>query len=1562
MSSTPIKKEQQKFEQSVEDLLQVIDHNISSASLNEHHGSSSFNSQDNEEDDISPIKPLNLKQQVQQQGQSISSVLSDVKEETDTLEEKVMEDIPRAPSFDELDFNTRINRTSSLSRLSGPRQMSNSALRRTFSNRSSPNKSPNKSQAYSDSADNSPSKKSVCFEESAPKILEYDELTSDDSDESGAQDKFESKWQANLSNHPLPPPPPPKHIISTPSPQKETSIGSDESRDINLTKEDLKAHSMSLEQKLDLVLNNDGLSERVQHDETFNGSGSPSKTRLTKEEEEILYSIKNKDQIAKDEALSLANSLFEEDMRNTDNTSSILKLNPVLKRRGSASSLKDEERDLDTRIVSISQSAITLEDGMKHIHPNLVDQSTDDLVSQTSDSFQSATEIIEDSSLESLIVRHSAIASKDSTNSVSTLTEKVSRSGSVHNDLVFRGLKIEELPQDEAVELSKIVVQGPTDINEEQPPSGVDVSTEDGPNESVGSNFKLEPPISLAAIAADERDTSLTDELRGSDAFNEALELQSTNSYDVLSVNDTEPAQDNEEVVEGYRSLSPKKKQVEPFLRDENISPRIEFPTISVKKKDESLEASQHPDILLVKNFEPQESEIPLTPVISQHVDTHIPFEEEVLDETSEPQEQLPSVFEEQHHGSLVESEPEIALDEELHFDKTHVKAEDSYQSLNPSPAKEPSVKVGLPSFNSLLFHDKEPVDSDDGLTRPVDYISIWHSQPIPKSTNPQYSVRAGRSSPPKKIKKLLAKGLKDGYSEEDESTIDEPFIKKEHLSEIPKDLLTKKDSFLTKSVSRSSYINLDTSSRSSGMFQTLSASRRSSGVFQPQSVSKRSSYIKLESEFTNVEPEIKRETLYLDDNEAENDYLSKIDLPDIANTSDFGNAFAGWDLSRTETNAGDQSSAKPTNFNDNNIKSIWGSNDPSVPVSNTAVNHGKLQSMIESNSNGDTVFKSQKITSEVIIGNGQDLGVDIEFEQDSQLDIFNDHDASMEKSKGSLKTSREKLQEKQNTFRLVSGSKTGPIKSDLPMNIEHVDQSNLKNLQTRKISGYSQASEFDLIYEFDRLVQLQDHTYAVHEQQEVIVANSKPAGNSGQDNDRILDESELNMPLVPPQDVTSYEKESQIRASNREAVRGIRSPLTSVNESNLNSNLIPQSKEVRVVSPVGPRSYNRIISQANSDNENIDVGNDLNVKKRVVSEIRPVKSQQSFAPELPVNDKGRLYVHVNSLKSVQLDDIKGHKATFKLYLDNGKHKISTPKYELDSTVEINKEFEMAVENDITDLFLTLKIKYTKPENELVEIEEKIPINNPNMLSRLIGIKQKYKREKRFISRKREFDVWDNQFANDGSFGKNKIAFNVEDNDITSQTKNYTIELFNEWTTRKQSGKNYKLAPYQVCKLDVVMMYIPRTSPLESLPPSIKVANIICDHLVEQRTIQYEGFLYQEGGDCQLWKRRFFKVDGTKLIAHNENTKKPRAQINLLKVIDIIHSGNKRPRNSRNITEEILMSDTFKLAFKNGEIITFNAETKESKDKWIQVLEKVVGMNKFHQPWSRGLLEKSKSQ
>jgi hypothetical protein len=98
------------------------------------------------------------------------------------------------------------------------------------------------------------------------------------------------------------------------------------------------------------------------------------------------------------------------------------------------------------------------------------------------------------------------------------------------------------------------------------------------------------------------------------------------------------------------------------------------------------------------------------------------------------------------------------------------------------------------------------------------------------------------------------------------------------------------------------------------------------------------------------------------------------------------------------------------------------------------------------------------------------------------------------------------------------------------------------------------------------------------------------------------------------------------------------------------------------------------------------------------------------------------------------------------------------------------------------------------------------------------------------------------------------------------------------------------------------------------------------------------------------------------LIAHNENTKKPRAQINLLKVIDIIHSGNKRPRNSRNITEEILMSDTFKLAFKNGEIITFNAETKESKDKWIQVLEKVVGMNKFHQPWSRGLLEKSKSQ
>lgn len=346
-SQPMIKKEYQNH--SVDDLLHAIDKNISSTSFHNENSflntsntnSNSFNSEAS--NDPSPIKPLNWKQQQQENHQSLNNLLGELPNLKTPLKENVMQDIPRAPSFDELEFNTKVNRTSSLSRLSGPRQLSSSSICRTFSNKL-PNSHSNKSLGGPSTRDNSPSKKSVCFENSPPKIMEYDELTPEHSDESFDEDRkdsnpFESNWNANVkpSLHALPPLPP-KHTISSSisSPTKETSIGSvDGSFEDELTHEELQKDksSLTLEKRLDLVLGSNEVSERVQNDEMTKGSSSPQRS-LTKKEEDLIYNIKSKEEIEREQSLRDAADLFEVDLRNNDKESNDLSLAPQLKRKG----------------------------------------------------------------------------------------------------------------------------------------------------------------------------------------------------------------------------------------------------------------------------------------------------------------------------------------------------------------------------------------------------------------------------------------------------------------------------------------------------------------------------------------------------------------------------------------------------------------------------------------------------------------------------------------------------------------------------------------------------------------------------------------------------------------------------------------------------------------------------------------------------------------------------------------------------------------------------------------------------------------------------------------------------------------------------------------------------------------------------------------------------------------------------------------------------------------------------------------------------------------------------
>lgn len=107
----------------------------------------------------------------------------------------------------------------------------------------------------------------------------------------------------------------------------------------------------------------------------------------------------------------------------------------------------------------------------------------------------------------------------------------------------------------------------------------------------------------------------------------------------------------------------------------------------------------------------------------------------------------------------------------------------------------------------------------------------------------------------------------------------------------------------------------------------------------------------------------------------------------------------------------------------------------------------------------------------------------------------------------------------------------------------------------------------------------------------------------------------------------------------------------------------------------------------------------------------------------------------------------------------------------------------------------------------------------------------------------------------------------------------------------------------------------------------------------------------------QYWRRRYFKLVGTKLTAYHEATRQPRATINLANAKRLIDDrraltekettgrGGRRRRSAFAEDEEgyMFVEEGFRMRFNNGELIDFYADTAADKEGWMKVLTEVVG-------------------
>lgn len=136
----------------------------------------------------------------------------------------------------------------------------------------------------------------------------------------------------------------------------------------------------------------------------------------------------------------------------------------------------------------------------------------------------------------------------------------------------------------------------------------------------------------------------------------------------------------------------------------------------------------------------------------------------------------------------------------------------------------------------------------------------------------------------------------------------------------------------------------------------------------------------------------------------------------------------------------------------------------------------------------------------------------------------------------------------------------------------------------------------------------------------------------------------------------------------------------------------------------------------------------------------------------------------------------------------------------------------------------------------------------------------------------------------------------------------------------------------------------------------------------------------QTDGVQKFWRRRFFKLQGSKLTAFHETTRQPRATINLSKAAKLIDDrssliqketttkGGGRRKSAFAEEEEgyMFVEEGFRIRFGNGEVIDFYADSATDKDSWMRVLSESVGKGSSGgsgqaKPWTEVVFRRERS-
>ncbi|KAJ6263211.1 hypothetical protein Dda_1772 [Drechslerella dactyloides] len=406
---------------------------------------------------------------------------------------------------------------------------------------------------------------------------------------------------------------------------------------------------------------------------------------------------------------------------------------------------------------------------------------------------------------------------------------------------------------------------------------------------------------------------------------------------------------------------------------------------------------------------------------------------------------------------------------------------------------------------------------------------------------------------------------------------------------------------------------------------------------------------------------------------------------------------------------------------------------------------------------------------------------------------------------------------------------------------------------------------------------------------------------------------------------------------------------------------------------------------------------------------VAPAVSTEQVAPENNSMagdgaERGRLFVKVVAVKDLHLPLPPNESTYFCMTLDNGLHCVTTSWLELGKNAPIGQEFELIVLDDL-EFQLTLQTKIAPPPTpaalpEVPITPQQSPPKPKSKFGNLFSSPKKRREQERLLHQQhlqrqqaaaaaaaqrqaRPPSAWDllhNLVAKDGSFARSYIS--AKDFEAKAYGRPYTVEVtcFNEWAVEMSSVKGKKNVPirkppYKIGKLEIQMLFVPRLPGMTDidLPKSMNAAIREIKEAESVVNQVYEGYLSQQGGDCPYWRRRYFKLEGSRLTAFHESSRQLRANINLAKAVKVLDdrstltgsSGSKKRRKSGFAEDEegyMFIEEGFRIRFANGECIDFYADSTKEKNGWMKVLYDTIGRCSAGRNWCDHVLKKEREE